>query len=933
MRVAEMEALGIRVSVTITECNFNNNQEPFCEWTQSKGDDGDWKRQFGPTPTTGTGPPGDYPDGKGHYIYQEADDIGAGQSVKLESPIIVTPVNLCVEFRYYMYGTSQGSELNVQVLNASSSLVVWKQQGIQSSSWLYGSVTVPYSNWHSTRVVFEAIRGSTNLFDIALDNVAVKKGVCTVGSYMLLDSFDASPGLKAHLKSPEYLSQGCLALKFHYYMYGTAATMTLNVYAAPSGSALGDPLFTLQGNQGPGWKPAEVHYTGDSKVQFVIEGVYGETLQTDIAVDAVCIDTCQVGNTTAPSTGTPKPPVSSTTAASTGTPKPPATPVTETSTKPPSTKTTTASGSSTGTTIRPSITTPGSCPPNAHFEPCGSACPPRCEKPDSTCNGTCVPGCSCNPGFVLQGKRCVPVERCGCFYKNGTYYEPGQVIWGEGCTDVCHCLGNYTFHCTNTGCAPSENCKEVNGAFGCYPKGSSTCTASGDPHYTTFDKKKYNFHGNCTYILSKPCNSTQTPFAVYASNEYRNGHRTVAYIKAVYVHVYGVVVSLLKNRVVQINGNTMKIPNNPVPGLSVTSSGKHVVVETDFGLRVRYDGNHHAEVKVPSNYQNELCGLCGDYNGSPRDDFKTPGGVRVKNANDFGNSWNVHENCTATDDEVIPECTEAEREDYEGPTYCGILLDPNGPFVTCHTKVDPKSFFEDCTYDMCELDGSKPQLCQALESYINECQERNVTLRPWRNETFCPLKCPPNSHYEPCGSACPANCLDPRPQSCDKPCVEGCQCDEGLVLNGDQCVRKHKCGCTYNGVYYPPGQVIFSEACKEVCKCLADNNTQCVDTSCAPNEYCADKNGVQGCYPKGSSTCTASGDPHYTTFDKKKYNFHGNCTYVLSKPCNSTQTPFAVYASNEYRNGHRTVAYVKAVYVHVYGVVVSLLKNRVVQVR
>lgn len=38
---------------------------------------------------------------------------------------------------------------------------------------------------------------------------------------------------------------------------------------------------------------------------------------------------------------------------------------------------------------------------------------------------------------------------------------------------------------------------------------------------------------------------------------------------------------------------------------------------------------------------------------------------------------------------------------------------------------------------MCELEGAKPILCEAIEAYVNECQDRGVNIGPWRNETFC----------------------------------------------------------------------------------------------------------------------------------------------------------------------------------------------------
>ena len=38
-------------------------------------------------------------------------------------------------------------------------------------------------------------------------------------------------------------------------------------------------------------------------------------------------------------------------------------------------------------------------------------------------------------------------------------------------------------------------------------------------------------------------------------------------------------------------------------------------------------------------YKDQLCGLCGDYNGNSKDDFRKPDGSLTTNVNDFGNSW------------------------------------------------------------------------------------------------------------------------------------------------------------------------------------------------------------------------------------------------------------------------------------------------------
>ena len=58
-------------------------------------------------------------------------------------------------------------------------------------------------------------------------------------------------------------------------------------------------------------------------------------------------------------------------------------------------------------------------------------------------------------------------------------------------------------------------------------------------------------------------------------------------------------------------------------------------------------------------------------------------------------------------------------------------------FVSVCVRLCVQSYFKDCLFDLCALDGSGPILCEAIEAYVNECQDRGVNVGTWRNDTFC----------------------------------------------------------------------------------------------------------------------------------------------------------------------------------------------------
>jgi len=93
--------------------------------------------------------------------------------------------------------------------------------------------------------------------------------------------------------------------------------------------------------------------------------------------------------------------------------------------------------------------------------------------------------------------------------------------------------------CKNKGCGSGQQCQVVDGIRKCQSISYSTCQATGDPHYVTFDKKKFDFQGTCVYQLAALCSKDPelVPFEIQVQNDHR-GSKVVSYTKLVKIKVF-----------------------------------------------------------------------------------------------------------------------------------------------------------------------------------------------------------------------------------------------------------------------------------------------------------------------------------------------------------------------------------------------------------
>ncbi|CAH3027830.1 unnamed protein product, partial [Porites evermanni] len=158
--------------VTQVYCNFDSRT--WCGFTQDTQDEFDWTLHRGRTgsyPTTG--PTNDF-SGNGYYIYAEASSPRQPDDrARLVSPILTG--SHCVVFRYHMNGADMGS-LRVYGKVGSFEQQVWERSGDQADTW--NGVEFRIDTTAQYQIVFEAVRGSGYMSDIALDEIKMIQGYC-----------------------------------------------------------------------------------------------------------------------------------------------------------------------------------------------------------------------------------------------------------------------------------------------------------------------------------------------------------------------------------------------------------------------------------------------------------------------------------------------------------------------------------------------------------------------------------------------------------------------------------------------------------------------------------------------------------------------------------------------------------------------------------
>ncbi|KYO44719.1 hypothetical protein Y1Q_0016835 [Alligator mississippiensis] len=468
------------------------------------------------------------------------------------------------------------------------------------------------------------------------------------------------------------------------------------------------------------------------------------------------------------------------------------------------------------------------CPPNNPGAE-GIECAKTCQNYDLECvSHGCISGCLCPKGMVRHETKCIALERCPCFH-NGREYSTGQRMTKD--CNTCVCRGR-KWDCTTNVC-------------------DATCSVIGTAHYLTFDGLKYKFPGACQYVLVQDyCEDMLGTFRILISNEGCGFTRDKCTKR--------VTIFFENGEIELFNGNVnVKTPPTDETGFEVLKSGRYYILLLGKDISVSWDLAMGISVILTEDFQDRVCGLCGNFDGIQNNDLTSSNNHLEVDPVDFGNSWKVNPHCANVkkfnqgQTLISPLCNNNLEKQVMVENSCSILT--SDVFNECRKLVNPESYVDICIYDTCTCEsiGDCACFCDAIAAYAHICAQKGAVVQ-WRSPTLCPQSCEHMNkqeleyqcewRYNSCGPACSATCQHLEPVECPLRCVEGCHvhCPPGKILDelSQRCIDPQDCPvCILEGSRISHGKKIFLnkddlERCQS-CLCEGKNLT-C--HACEPGE-------------------------------------------------------------------------------------------------
>jgi len=321
-------------------------------WTQAGGDDLDWTRDSGGTPSNGTGPSSGSVGA--FYVYVEASGNGTGFPNKraiLNSPCfdLSGETDASFVFDNHMFGSTDGGRVDLEASddNGTTWTSIWSQTGNQGNQWNTVSINLAAYVGGGVQLRFNRVTGGTWQSDFALDNARLVSGAvgsgCVGGvSAPYGEGFESNIGLwtqaagddlnwtrdsngtpsnntgpssgsvgafyiyveasgngtgfpnkRAIINSPclDLNSASGATFSFDYHMFGSTDGGRVDLEISDDDGASWTSIWNQTGNQGNQWNSVSLDlsaYVGGG-VQLRFNRVTGGTWQSDVAIDNIAL--------------------------------------------------------------------------------------------------------------------------------------------------------------------------------------------------------------------------------------------------------------------------------------------------------------------------------------------------------------------------------------------------------------------------------------------------------------------------------------------------------------------------------------------------------------------------------------------------------------------------------------------------------------------
>ncbi|DAA33789.1 TPA: mucin 2-like [Bos taurus] len=412
--------------------------------------------------------------------------------------------------------------------------------------------------------------------------------------------------------------------------------------------------------------------------------------------------------------------------------------------------------------------------------------------------------------------------------------------------------------------------------------GHSVCSSWGDFHYKTFDGDVFHFPGLCDYNFASDCRDAYKEFAVHLKRG-PSSSGGPSQVKYILLTVKDDTIYLTRQLTV-LNGAMVSTPHYS-PGLLIEKTDAYTKIYSRAGLTLMWNQEDSVMLELDSKFRNHTCGLCGDYNGLQTYSEFLSEGVRFSPV-EFGNMQKVNKPdvvCEDPEETVVPEsCSEHRAE-------CERLLTA-AAFASCQGLVSMELYVQACMQDRCHCPQNASCICSTIAEFSRQCSHAGGRPENWRTDAFCPKSCPGNMVYLESGSPCMDTCSHLEVSNlCEEHRMDGCFCPEGTVYDdiaGGSCIPVSQCGCKLHGHLYTPGPGDHQQL-RAVVGARAGVPAGGGSLWAGGSSVCnAGRWVCQDLQCPG--TCSLEGGAHISTFDGRKYTFHGDCYYVLTKTQNDS---------------------------------------------